>query len=422
MAKNKEAHFFDNKKVSLLISLLVALVFWFTITLIENPNTERVLNGVQLYLDTKGTIVGQQGLSIVNDTEKLKYVSVKISGARYVVNSIAPEDILVTPSFEDVSSAGQYSVKLMPTNNSTKNFTIESVTPETIDLELDYIDTVSYDVQIKVKGAVAAKGLSLGTERFTNTEKATLEVSGPRSVVSTIKNVYAEVQADKSKKLSATKSYDADIILYTKSGKKVNTDKLNLSFDTINVSVPVLKTKTVPLKCAYINKPIDYTPVATLTVKGREINKIKIEGSPDIIDQTDFVELETIDFFSVSKKKNSFSKTFVLPSGVSVVDEIDSVRVKLDTSAVTTKRFKVSNVVGINNSDKFNIKLVQPITVKLCGEEQVIDKLNDTKLYAEVNLDGKAEGEQSVSVVIKSNDKDNVWQYGTYEGKILLTK
>lgn len=422
MAKLQESKLFSNKKFSLFISFILALAFWFVITLVEYPNTERVINGVPLYLDTKGTVVGQQGLSIINETEDVKYVSVKISGARYVVNSVTPEDILVIPSFEDVNAAGKYSVKLNPTNNTAKAFTVESVTPASMELELDYIDTVSMDVQIKVKGAVAAEGLSLGTERFTNSEKASLEISGPRAVVSTISDVYAEVQADKSQKLSATKSYEADIVLYTKKGKKVNTDKLTLGFDKINVSVPVLKTKTVPVRCAYSNKPQGYTPVATLTVNGKEINKIKIEGAPDIIDQTSFVELESIDFFGVSKKRNTFKKSLVLPSGVSVVDDVDTVKVKLDTSNIENKKFKVNSVVAINNPNNLKITLVQPLSVVVCGENAVINQLNDSSFYAEIDLDGKAEGEQSVTVTIKSKDKDNVWQYGNYEAKISVTK
>lgn len=422
MAKFQESQLFSNKKISIIISFVVALTFWFIITLVENPNSERVLNGVQLYLDTNGTVVGQQGLSIVNETEDIKYVSVKISGARYVVNSVTPEDILVTPSYEDVNAAGKYSIKLNPTNNSTKSFTIESVTPSSMDLELDYIDTITMDVQIKVKGAVAADGLSLGTERFTNTEKASLEISGPRAVVSTISEVYAEVEADKNQKLSATKSYEANIVLYNKRGKKVNTENLTLNFDKINVSVPVLKTKTVPVRCSYLNKPQGYTPVATLTVDGKEINKITIEGAPDIIDQTTFVELESIDFFNVSKKRNTFQKAFVLPSGVSVVDDIDVVKVKLNTSEIANKKIKVNNVVAINNPENLKVSLVQPLSVVVCGKESTINQLNDSNFYAEINLDGKAEGEQSVTVVIKTRDRDNVWQYGNYEAKISVKK
>ncbi len=422
MAKFQEAHLFNNKKFSLLVSFIVALAFWFVITLVEYPNTERVLNGVQLYLNTEGTVVGQQGLSIVNETEEVKYVSVKISGARYVVNSITPEDILITPSYEDVNAAGKYSVKLNATNNSAKSFNIESVSPASMDLELDYIDTVSLDVQIKVKGAVAADGLSLGTERFTNSEKASLEISGPRAIVSTISDVYAEVQADKNQKLSATKSYEADIVLYTNQGKKVSTDKLTLAFDKINVSVPVLKTKTVPIRCSYTNKPQGYTPVATLKVDGKQINKIKIEGAPDIIDQTNFVELESIDFFGVSKKRNTFKKAVVLPTGVSIVDDIDAVEVKLNTSDIINKKFKVNSAVAINNKENLKASLIQPLNVVICGDKSTIEKLNDNSFYAEIDLDGKAEGEQSVSVVIKAKDKDDVWQYGTYEAKISVTK
>ncbi len=83
----------------------------------------------------------------------------------------------------------------------------------------------------------------MGAERFTNSETAKLEVSGPRSTVSKISSVYAEAAADKTKKLKATESYDADIVLYDADNKKISTDGLTMSFKTISVSVPVYKVK-----------------------------------------------------------------------------------------------------------------------------------------------------------------------------------
>ena len=329
---------------------------------------------------------------------------------------------MVKPTFDDVSAAGKYTLKLSATNNTSKKFTIESVTPDSLVAQFDYIDTVSYDIQIKVKNAVAADGLILGTERFTNSDSAALEVSGPRSIVSRISTVTAVVKADKKQKLTATKSYDAPIKLYDSDGKTISSDGLTLSMNTISVSVPVLKTKTVPIRCTYTNKPGAYTPSAGITVDGKSTSRIEIEGTPDIVHKTEFIELEPIDFYSVSKSANTFKKKFVLPSGISTVSGAESAIVKLSTTSLKTKTFTVSSAVAVNNDNKFKVKLTQPIKVKICGLKSVINDLKASNLYAEVDLDGKAVGDQTLSVKIKSRIKDNIWQVQNYEAKLAVTE
>ena len=414
---------FDNKKFAVVLSIILAVVFWFVITLVENPESERVINGVPVYLDVKGTIVEEQGLSIISDITAFENVSVRVTGRTSLVNSIKPEDLLVRPVFDGVNAAGKFSLKLEPTNNTNKGFVVESVTPESIDVEFDYIDTINYDVQIKVKNAVAAKGLTLGAARFTNAEKMRLEVSGPRSIVSKISSVVAVANGNRAKKLTATESYEAEIKLYNDKNKEIKPDGLNISFETVSVSLPVLKSKTVPIRCTYTNKPDDFTPVATVVINKKETAKVEIEGSPDIIDKTSFIELEAVDFLTVSRSNNEFSKGFVLPSGVSLVSkDIVSAKIKLDTKSLLTKSFKVTAAVAVNNKNNFNVKLIDPITVKVCGNESVIDSLSSADLNAVVDLDGKEEGEQTVPVTIKSKVKDNVWQFGTYDAKVNISK
>ena len=419
---NKSQGIFHNKKISMITAVLLAIVFWFTITLIENPESSRVISGIPIYLDTEGTVVDEQGLSAINFNSKNYTASVKISGSSYVVNSVTPDDLLITPTFEGVNAAGEYPVKIAATNNSTKNFTVESVTPESVNVQFDYWDTVSYDISIRVKYAKAADGLILGAERFTNSETAKLEVSGPRSTVSKISSVYAEAAADKTKKLKATESYDADIVLYDADNKKISTDGLTMSFKTISVSVPVYKVKTVPIKCAYTNKPADYTPVATVRIGSKQVTEVEIEGTPDILDKINFVELEPIDFYKITKDNNSFAKALVLPSGIATAEELPTPQVTLDTSNLKTKTFRVSRITAVNNSGGYSVKLNQPVSVTLCGSKNAINSLRNSNLYCEVDLEGKTVGEQSLSVKIKSSIRDNVWQLSTLEAKVTVSK
>ena len=420
-SKSSGTELLNNKKFVMIISLVLAVLFWFAITVMENPESERVVSGIKLYFDTSGTIVEEQKLSAIGYDENTA-VSVKISGASYIVNSITADDILVSPSFEDVNASGKYSLKLSATNNTSKNFAIESVTPQKIDVEFDYIDTTSYNVSTKVINAAASDGLVLGKERFTNSENATLEVSGPRSKVSQISEAVAEVKADKKEKLSATKSYEAEVKLYDSEGKEISKEGLELSFETISVSVPVYKTKVVPIKCTYVNNASAYVPKSEISVDGKVIDEIEIEGAPELMDKISYVELEPIDFRSVYKDCEPFNVKFVLPSGVFTVNDATSAKVTLDTDLLASKMFKVSNIKVVNNKNGYKVSLNKKIEVKMCGPSNILSDLSANNLYAEIDLDGKTLGEQNLSVTVKSNIKDNVWQITECNAKITVSE
>ena len=410
-----------NKNIVKIVSLLLAIILWFSITLLENPYFERVIGGINIYLETKGTVVDEQGLSIIGVENLTKEVSVKVNGASYVVNSLSSEDILVTPLFEGVNASGKHVVKLEAKNNGTKNFTIDSITPETIELEFDYLDTVSYDLQIRVKGISAKDGLTLGAPRFTNSDTASVKVEGPRSVVSKIKTAYAEVSQKKGTTINATKSYDADIKFYNEKDEKVSSKNLKLDFDKISVSLPVYKTKSVKLVSAFLNKPQDFDINSIIKFDDKVISKIEIEGIPDIIDKTNKIELEPIDFKEITKKSNEFKKKIILPSGVSSVEELSEVTVELETSTLKTKSFTVNSIEAKNNENNYSISLINPIKVKVCGEKSVINSLSSKDLYLSVDLDGKLVGEQNIEVTVKSKVKDNIWQVGQQYAKIKVS-
>jgi len=421
MSKFSLSSILNNRKYVLIISFVLAIIFWFTITVVENPESERVVKGIKVYFDTTGSIVEQQKLSAI-DYDDSTEVSVKIKGPNYIVNSVTTEDILVEPSFEGVNASGKYTLELTATSMANKKFTIESVFPKNLKVEFDYIDTVSFDLQAKVINASPQEGLVLGTERFTNTDDAKLEISGPRSIVSRIESAVAEADAKADKKLSATKSYEAVVKLFDEDGKEISTDGLTLGFKTISVSLPVYKTKTVPIKCTYTNKPSEYTPDSVIKIGGKRATKIEIEGSPEILDKISFIELEPIDFRMVNPDKSKFTQKVVLPSGVFSVKDIESAVVSIDTSSLKTKTFDISKISVINNTKNYKVKLDTNLSVTLCGKDSVIDSLNSSNLYAEIDIQGKTLGGQSLSAIIKSSVKDNVWQLDDCNAKITISE
>lgn len=431
MAKPRISGILNNRKAVLVISLIVAIAFWFSITLIENPNTEKDISNITVAFDPSDEIgEGLVGIGYVD-----KVVSVKISGPSYIVNSVTKEDIVVSAVLnQTVNDAGEYSFRLSATNNSTKNFAIKSVTPKIMTVNYDrWVDNAQFEIGIKTNNIVVASdkySLSETDASFTNfpNEKSKkISIDGPEKVVSRIASVYAVVEGNKDEKLTDKKVYTADIKLFDEKGKEIDQTGLTLDFSTIDVTVPVYTTKQVTIG-SYVNKPSDYEPdVKFYDQKGNRITKVMIKGSPSVIEGVENIPfVDPIDFRKIKNGRGSFTCDLKVPEGIFLVDDIGKVKVKIDTSKLSTKTFTVSKYIVVDNADeegktKYNIS-IDPIKARICGEKSVLNSLSGSDLRIKIDVAGKMPGKHELDATIVSTKKDNVWQLSQYTAVVTIAE
>lgn len=405
----------DNKKVVMALSIVVAFVFWLLIVTGETPIIDKTITGIPLTFDTEGTVAGELGLDEISGITD-KTVSVKLSGPSYILNQLKDNDIIITASLSEVTKPGEYQLSLSANKKSFgSEYSVISITPSTVTAKFDYIDTKQFTIVPKITGVSAVAGLEKGEPVVAEIGTDTVTIKGARTEIQKISSVVA--LAATNEVLSETKSYDGTIILYDENGNELNRDNYTISASNVKISQPILKSKTVPIKATFNNVPSAYaeTPLShTLS-----INEVSIAGPAETIDAISVIELQPIDFYEISKNKNSFDVQLILPNGVKTVDKIESVNVKIKTNNLAEKSFTVSNIFATGNPNNFNVALKNSIkNVKLCGLSNEIYSLKALDLYAEVNLTDRNQGDYIVTVVIKSNKYGHIWQVGTYEATI----
>lgn len=405
----------DNKKVVMALSIVVAFVFWLLIVTGETPIIDKTITGIPLTFDTEGTVAGELGLDEISGITD-KTVSVKLSGPSYILNQLKDNDIIITASLSEVTKPGEYQLSLSANKKSFgSEYSVISITPSTVTAKFDYIDTKQFTIIPKITGVSAVAGLEKGEPVVAEIGTDTITIKGARTEIQKISSVVA--LAATNEVLSETKSYDGTIILYDENGNELNRDNYTINASNVKISQPILKSKTVPIKATFNNVPSAYaeTPLShTLS-----INEVSIAGPAETIDAISVIELQPIDFYEISKNKNSFDVQLILPNGVKTVDKIESVNVKIKTNNLAEKSFTVSNIFATGNPNNFNVALKNSIkNVKLCGLSNEIYSLKALDLYAEVNLTDRNQGDYIVTVVIKSNKYGHIWQVGTYEATI----
>ena len=97
------------------------------------------------------------------------------------------------------------------------------------------------------------------------------------------------------------------------------------------------------------------------------------------------------------------------------MDSIDQFNVKFNLDGYAEKKVTVSTIKytglksGLKTQGGSAIK-----NVKICGPKSVLKKLDESKIYAKIDLKGKKAGEHTVTATINFEGYKNVWSIGSY--------
>ena len=398
-----------NKRFTVPFSLGLAFVLWLVITINQNPIIERSFSDMTINVNLENTFASDKGMSIVDDISTQKF-TVVVRGASYAVSSITSGDINVYASAASVDAPGEYNLDVMASKtNQLANYEILSVTPSTMKVSFDYIDTKDFTIKPKTEGATAKDGLIAENGIVSGTENDTVTISGPRTVMNKISSVVALAKVNKT--LDVSETFDADIVLYDEQGNQISDEHLTLSINKVKVTVPISKTKTVPVLVDFTNLPNGFDKNSISY--SLNYSSVTVIGKPETVDKTESVILSPIDLTAVSPTANSFDVSAKLPEGVRLVDNIEYFNVKLNIDNYSQKVITVSDITCNGLGSGLKIQNIAEIkNVRICGPKSVIKNIGSA--YAEIDLSGKTAGQHSVEVNISFKENNNVWAIGTY--------
>lgn len=423
-----------NKKFTIVLSIVLAFALWLGISMTENPIRQQTFTDLNALVTLEGTAAADLGLGIVSDVASQRF-SLSISGPNYIVSSLKAEDFSLSASTVEINSAGTFNLELSATCNSGKSgFTITSITPSTIDVTVDFIDTKEFTLVPKLMGVSASEGLIAETPVISDSQQNTVTVKGPRSTIEKIS--YITTFKEVNETLSSSQTFNSDVVLYDSNDKLlyrytadgtvydsndniITNSYLSLSFTSVKVTQPISKKKTVKCKPVFNNLPAGLT-IENIKYKLSQ-ESVTIIGTPEIIDKIDSISLSAIDFRNVSKTTNSFESSATLPDGVKFLESIDFFTVEIDTSNYEEVILNVKDIRCLGLTNGLKAKTDKQIkNIKICGPADIIKNIKASDLFAVVDLTDKSAGDYTVEVTIKSDVYNTIWQIGTYSTSITL--
>lgn len=411
---------FYNDKFVLVFSVFTSIVLWLVLASTNTEEHPRAIINVPINI-TLSSAAQQDGLKVFGQTESTATVYIK--GNSMIVNQITASDLQLNAIASSINSpVDNYPLTLQVQRTGTlSDFEVSSISPAQVVVSVDRYKEKTFDIETDIKykpDYVSDSSYFVGLPTLSSD---TVTISGPEKEVSQINRV--AIQYDVTDTLRDSKSFTSDLILYDANGNKINVGKMKMNVAKVDVTIPVLPRKVLPLTIDFTNKPSGLI----LTPEQVKIDPVSIEvaGPKETTDNLSEISLTPIDFSSISPTKNTVSINIALPNGCRNLSSIPVAHVTLNLDGMSTRSMVVKTFSTKNlTSDKKAVINTQSLTVTVVGPESEISKLTESNLSAQIDMSEKGNftGSTEMPATVSISGASSSWVYGSYMTNVSISQ
>lgn len=414
---------FENRMATMIFSVVIAVIIWFVISITIYPTTPVTINNIPLVVDLTGTAAEADGYSLIKcDVEE---VSVKIEGNRSKVGTLDKDNLIAYAEIPSITAAGTKNLNIAVKSTDGTEFTVESITPSTVNARFDKIKTVTLDVLPDITNIESASGCIINKDKVEVTP-ATIDVTGPAQIVGQMKN--ASLIIDSVSEIGAsTKLVSENIAFCDANGSNILIDaNSGVDYEQIQytVDIPVQYTKEMDITYQLKGVPSTFDEEFLRDRLTLSADKVTLAAPDQSIADTEEFTIDTISLNSITL---DFSKNYNLevPEGYENLSNINTVILSLDSTGLAQKDFVVSEINIINAPSSYTYSVVtDQLIVTLVGSESSINQIDPKQISVTVDLlsvqqSGDASSSFSCMPTISVDKYKDVWASGDY--KVIVT-
>ena len=399
-----------------LLSLIISIIAWLIVTWTIEPDVTKSIKNVPIQVGmSESSTARKMGLGVIDGNDKAAMVY--INGRRNIVGVIKSEDISVLASAYDILEAGTYELPIEASikNKMYKDVTVEAIQPSVIKVRFDKIISKTIPVEVIYKGIVVPEGYILGAA-MPSTES--LIITGPEKDIEKIDKgvIVCDVNKEQTKSIKLSKK----VILANNDGLEIDTTYVNVDYEEIHITIPVLKKKKLDVTVSFINQSTDF-PLDELKYT-IEPSKIELAGPEEDIDKKESINVGYIDMNRLNPDEQELM--FKVPNGFVDIENIENVKIYFDMNNITSKNISkvdirvpntlVTHDIRVNSKHLNNIKIV--------GKKDIVQKLTSGDIVAEVQINDSdiVVGQMTVPIIISIPNKGLVWSVGEYKAVVTI--
>jgi len=286
------------KTFDILISFLIAIVLWFYVINIVNPQKDAQVRYVPVNV-TGVEALEERGLAVVGD---LQYqVNLKVVAARNTINTITADDFTATADVASLNKGNSYiTVKVA----APRGVTIEDIDAENIEVVVE--DYVAETKTVRVAFLDEADNQEITIKHL---EKDQVTVCGAESDVSKVSYVLFNLSA-KNLSLDTSSMITLPGTACDKTGAPVG--GIELMQGTLSIEATIYNVKTVQLDAPLMGEPA----YGELSIENFEVPPvISVKGSTEALNGLTSIAAESIDIQGI-EETTSYTVNPILPDGI----------------------------------------------------------------------------------------------------------
>lgn len=372
----------------LLMALLFAVILWAYINSGSSDIVIQEINNVPVTF-TGTDELASRNLVILDS--RTYYVNLRIKGSDRNLNNVNRSEISAEIDLSTITQKGPQNMKVI-VRGLSNSVILETVTPSTIQLNVDSIEEIQWDVSVITDGRPAGDYAVISAK---TTDK--VQISGPSELLSQAEKVVANVNVQG---ISEDSVQHVSVNAVDGNGEVIS--EVSCTPSVVDVDVVLGKTKEVEV--------IAPSTTGQLTA-GFQVTKVSVDpavktvgAKEDVLATITSLPMEAIDVSGASKDITQ-EVNLKLPDGASFLDDSDNkVLVTVTIEPVIERNFSVTNVEVRNLKEGLTVAKMKDasVSVKLTGVSSELSDLDLSEISAYVDLSGKEKGEHSVDIKIDS--------------------
>lgn len=378
-----------------ILALFLGFVVWLVVLNVDDYSTTRQIQDIPVTLINTNAITDQNKLFDVVAGET---VDIVVKGRRSVVENLTASDFTAVADMSKLSITNAVTVMVSANKSSIENTISINIVDDILQVELEEEKSVSLPVTVTTKGE-PADGYAVGTAVATPN---LINVNGAESVVNSVASVCVEVDVQNRREAISARCTP---LFYNEDGKLIPTGKLQCDVEGIAVTVPIYRTKEVPVILKTKGRPaadcevskIEYVP-----------EKVRIGAPTEILTSIQEIVIDDIDVSDADKSfEVSVDISKYLPDEAVVVDNT-SISVRIGIEKTITKEISVTaDDITIENKMQdceYQIEFPYGFAIMVKGLSDNVSKLKASDFNLKIDAGLLGIGEHEVILDILDGD------------------
>ena len=412
----------DMRKISqsrgflIAVSILTALILWLYV---DNAQERQVTsNTITVPVEFLGEedILARRGL-MVTDGEDVQ-VRFRLSGLREAIGDIntKTDQFRVQVNLTGITAIGTHSLDydiIFPDSVSESDYTVDYASPHKITVTVAEMYQKEVVIRCEVTGEVPEGYMADEPQLY----PGTLAISGLQENVSQVDHAVVEVDmtgatSDVVKAL--------DFVLVDRDGNELDRSLFRTDMDNIQVTVPVLTIKEIPLAIDLVESPGSSSKDVVIDITPKSVT---VAGDSQSLSNLERLVLTTIDLSELTGDTTREIR-IPLPANSRLLDGEESAQVTISFVGVETRTYTTTAISYIHAPEGREVSIVtQEVDVTLRGPAEELDALSEVNIRVVGDLTdvSSANGNYAVPATVYVDGAENTGAVGTYQITIQIS-